>query len=141
MARIYRKTDRIPVKIGDIVVQLAPLTIHQKTEVQQTLLQSRINGDIREATRGITLAIQYSLKGISGLVDSDGNPYALKFSNDILEEECVSDLLNMEFHDKLTLVCIGLVKGVPTEFTDENGKPIEGVEVVKPAENKPEKNG
>lgn len=130
MARIYRRTDRIVVKIDDITVKLAPLTLHQKTEIQQTMIKSRTSMDIREATRGIALSIQCSLKGLEGVEDMDGNPYKLQFEDDLLTEACVDDLMNLELTKKLTMVCASMVNGIPKEFADNNGVPIEGVEIV-----------
>jgi hypothetical protein len=140
MARIYKRTDRISVKIDDIVVKLAPLTISQKTEIQQAMLEGSKKTDIREATRGIALAIQYSVKGIEGVQDSDGNPYALQFEGGNLTEACVDDLMNLELTRKLTLVCVAMVKGVPSKFTDEQDKDLEGVELVNPSKGEPTKN-
>lgn len=131
MARIYKRTDRISVRIDDVVVKLAPLTLDQKTEIQQAMLQGRSKADIREATRGIALAIKYSLKGIEGVEDSDGNPYKLEFSGEELTSACVDNLMNMELTKKLAMVCAAMVNGIPSFFTDENQEPLEGVEIVK----------
>jgi hypothetical protein len=132
MARIYKRSDRIAVKIDDIVVKLAPLTLEQKTDVQIAMLKGHKNTDIREASRGLALAIQYSLKGVEGLEDGDGNPYTLKFdANDVLTTECLDDLMNLELTSKLAMVCSEMIKGVPSKFTDPSGKELEGVELVK----------
>jgi hypothetical protein len=138
MARIYKRTDRITVKIDDIIVKLGPLSLHQKTEVQVAMMKGAKNTDIREATRGLALAIQYSVKGIDGVVDGDG-PYQLKFDNEILTEACVDDLMNMELASKLSLVCAGMINGVPNEFTDSKQNPLAGVEIVNPEKTDPEK--
>jgi hypothetical protein len=132
MARIYKRSDRVVVKIDDITVKLAPLSLHQKTEVQMALLQGQKNLDIREATRGMARAIQYSLKGIEGVEDADGNQYKLQFEDDdTLTDACVDDLMNLELTSKLSQVCLAMVNGVPKEFTDPNRQPLEGVEIVK----------
>jgi hypothetical protein len=130
MARIYKRTDRIPVKIDDVVITLAPLSLSEKTDIQQAMLAGRANGNLKEATRGIQLALKYGIKGISGVEDSDG-PYVLQFEGEHLTDACVDDLLNMEITNKLALVCMSLAVGVPTEFTDENKQPLAGVEIVK----------
>ncbi len=41
MARIYRLSDRITVKVDDLIFKLAPLSTHQKTEIQQAMLVGR----------------------------------------------------------------------------------------------------
>ncbi len=132
MARIYKRSDRVTVKIDDITVKLAPLSLHQKTEVQMAMIQGHKNLDIREATRGLAMAIQFTVKGIEGVEDSDGNPYKLQFENeDSLTQACVDDLMNLELTSKLSLVCAAMINGVPTQFTDQKREPLVGVELVK----------
>jgi hypothetical protein len=131
MARIYKRTDRIEVKIDDLIVKLAPLTFDQKTEIQQAMIKGRADGNLKELSRGIALSIQYSVKGVNGLVDGDGNPYTLEFDGEILSKNSVDDLMNLEVTPKLTMVCASMVNGIPSEFRNNDNKPIDGVEVVK----------
>lgn len=132
MARIYRLTDRIKVKIEDVTVTVRPLTKDEKAEIQQSVIRGRAKGDFKEATQGIVLALKYAVKGIEGIVDSDDKPYQLQYDeNKNLTDDCVSDLLNMQHTNKLTMVCIALANKIPDEFTDESGQKIEGVEILK----------
>ncbi len=132
MARIYRLTDRIKVKIDDITVTIRPLSKDEKAEIQQSVIKGRAKGDFVEATRGIVLALKYAVKGIDGLIDSDDKPYQLQFDeHKNLTDDCVSELLNMEVTGKLTMVCISLANKIPDEFVDENGIKLEGVDVIK----------
>lgn len=132
MAKIYRKTDRITVKIDDVTVKLAPLTLHEKTEVQTAMMESLKTRDLQQASKGLSLALKLTVKGIEGIEDSDSNPYKLQFDeNNQLTDECVDDLLNLEITEKLTLVCTAMVKGIPSKFTNEKNEALEGVEVVK----------
>jgi hypothetical protein len=133
MVKIYRPADRIEVKIGEVVVKLAPLTLHQKTAIQAAMMEGRKSGDIREATRGIALAMKYSLKSIKGLHDSDENEYALQFNGQELSDECVDDLMNIEISNQLALVCSSMAAGVPKSFN------LEGVEILKMSKDVPEK--
>jgi len=131
MTRIYRRTDRIEIKVRDIVVKIAPLTVHQKTEIQQAMLNGARNSDIKEKTRGTLLALKYAVKDIQGVQESDGSPYVLSFEGEFLTDDCVNDLFNLEIARELTMVCAGLINGIPSEFTDQFGNKIEGVEFVK----------
>ncbi len=136
MARIYKRTDRITVRIDDVVVKLAPLTLDQKTEIQHAFLSSRKETDIRLASKGIALALKYSLKGIEGLEDSDGQPYKLSLGPDEnLTDQCIDDLLNLELTRKLSMVCSAMVNGVPTSFTDNENNVLEGVQIIPPTKN------
>jgi hypothetical protein len=130
MARIFRKSDRIAVKIDDVTVKLSPLTIHQKVETTQAMYNGQANADLRELTRGTVLALKYSVKSVEGVYDSDGKPYQLQFEGDSLTEECVDDLMNLQITKKLALVCAGMLNGIPEEFTDISGNKIDGVELV-----------
>lgn len=131
MVRIYKRSDRITVKIDDIEVKLAPLTLDQKTEIQQTMMDASKSSNLRMAQNGIVLALKYALKSISGIEDGDGNAYKLEFNGDQLTDECADDLLNLQMKDKLTMVCMTFVNGIPTQFTDNKNMPLEGVELVK----------
>lgn len=132
MARIYKRSDRITVKIDDITVKLSPLSMDEKLEIQMAMVQGKVKGDIKELTRGITLALKYSIKGIDGILDSDEKPYTLSFEGEYLSQDCVEELMNAELVKKLTIVCTTLVNGVPASFTDDKGNALEGVELVKP---------
>lgn len=136
MARIYRTSDRIKVKIDDTVVTIRPLTYHQKAEIQSHFL-GFTQGDVTKATEAMVSAIKYAVTGIEGIEDCDGRPYELEFDCDALSEDCVSDLLNIEISDKLQQVCSSLLHGIPKGFVDNSGKPIEGVEIVKKVKSDP----
>jgi hypothetical protein len=131
MAKIYRRTDRIQVKIGEVTVKIAPLGQHEKAEIQQAMLSGRLKGDIKEVTRGMVLSIKHAVKAIDGVEDQDGNPYVLQFEGDALADSCVDDLLNLEINKTLSLICATLTNGVPSEFTDSDGNPLEGVEIIR----------
>jgi hypothetical protein len=131
MARIYKRSDRVTIKIDDVLIKVAPLSLDQKAEVQQAMLLGKSKGNIREATRAMSLAVKYGVKSMEGLVDSDNKPYELQFDGENLSDECVEDLFNLEITDKLVMVCINLVNKVPNDFTDAQGNKLEGVELVK----------
>src|SRR5690606_3486695 len=92
--------------------------------------EGRLKSDLRKMSEGTALALKYAVKSISGVKDSDGKPYELKFEGEFLSEESIDDLLNLEITDKLVLACSTLVNGVPKDFTDVNGNKIEGVEII-----------
>lgn len=130
MARIYKRSDRIPVRIDDIKFKLAPLSFDQKTEIQQLSLAGR-KGDYSKGVLAIKLSMQHSIKAIEGLEDAEGKPYELKFENGSLTDECMDDIFNLEVTSKLILVCSSLANGVPHEFQNTDGKKLEGVEILK----------
>lgn len=133
MARIYRRSDRITLKIGELVVQIAPLSIHQKTEIQNLMLQGRLAKDVKLLTEGTIKSVKYAVKSVKGLEGVDGKPYELGFDSEgNLTDDSIDDLLNIEDSQPLALACMNLLRGIPTEFTDEQGRKLEGVEFVSP---------
>lgn len=101
MAKIYRITDRIRLQIGDIVCSIAPLTYHQKADVFAMMTEAQRNNDIVKLNQAVYKTIQFSLKDIHGVEDSDGKPYQLQFDGELLSDECLDDLLRMESSGKL----------------------------------------
>lgn len=129
---IYRNTDRIKVKIGELVFMLAPLSFEQKSEI--SALSSKIEqGEL--VTNGMLVyykSIQFSLKDIEGLVDSDGNKYELQFNERGITTECMDELFNMEFSHQLMVSAYNMVAQIPTKIIDPaTGQEMEGVEIVK----------
>lgn len=124
MARIYRTTDRIKLKIDDIIVTISPLSASQKAEIN-TYHMDFAKGNIESATNAVVTAMKYAIKDIEGVEDADGKPYELEFDGDYLSDDCVSDLLNLELNGKLQTVACSLANGVPNDFD------LEGVEFVK----------
>lgn len=124
MGKVYRLSDRIKIKIDDIIVTISPLSIHQKTEIQSAMWKGRTEKNFEEATKGVTLSIKYAVKGISGLTDLSGQEYKLEFQDGVLSDQSLDDVFNLGLTDKLSMVCASLIKGIPSEFN------IEGVEFV-----------
>ncbi len=131
MAKIYRRSDRVKVKIDDVIVTIAPLSLEAKVEATEYLGRGKAAGNYPLIQKGLSVLLKNSIKNIDGVEGMDGKPYTLQFENDVLTDDCLSDLYNLELHKKLVMVCSSLIKNIPSEFTDENGNLIEGVEIVK----------
>lgn len=129
MAKIYRRSDRIAVRVDDITVHISPLSFHQKTEIQQAMFNG-IKGETKDRLVGIVKSLKYALKGIEGVENTDGEPYKLEFNGEELTDSCVDDLMNLEITNKLIMVCAAMINGVPSGFTDERGDKIDGVELI-----------
>lgn len=124
MAVIYKTSDRLKVKIDDLTFVISPLSFSQKSEVNSAILSGGAEG----AMEGARLAVKYSLKDVSGLVNLDGSNYEL----DEISDEVIDDLFNLEHSTKLSQVCLNLISGIPKEFIDpRTGQPLEGVSLVK----------
>ncbi len=129
MARIYRLSDRIPIKIDSITITVSPLSFDQKTELQSIMMQAR--QDPMYAVKGARLAIKYAVKSVSGIEDMHGENYQPSFEETgILTDESVDDLMNLEENSKLIAVCAQLIAGVPRGITDPStGEPMKGVKI------------
>jgi hypothetical protein len=128
MARkIYKTTDKISVKIDDIVVQVSPLSFEQKCDIQALL----VSGDPMSVVRAASMAIKYGVKGLEGVENADGSLYVLETDeNGSLSDQCVDDLLNIDQDDKLSLVCTSLLNGIPKDIVDpQTGKKIKGITI------------
>ena len=129
---IYRSTDRVKIKVGELVFTLAPLSYAQKAEIKG-LSSKIISGE--EVTNGMMVyykSIQFSLKDIEGLIDVDGNKYELNFDERGISPECMDDLFNMEFNEKLMMCAYNMVDQIPKEIIDPStGKVLEGAEIIK----------
>lgn len=137
MAKIYKMSDRIKIKIGDVEFKLSPLNLDQKAEITEAMSKGR-RGDTKSMIHGGRLLIKYSVKGVNGLQNQDGSAYSLNFENGILNDETSDELLNLDFAETLLMVCTNLVNKIPKEFTGIDGTKLEGVTFIK--EESPEKN-
>lgn len=137
MSKIYKRTDRVKLKIDNIEVVIAPLSVQQKAEVQAKMIQGiheQSQGKHVESHKsqqdGVILLLKHGLKSIHGIKNHDDSEYKLVMENDMVSDESIDDIFNLEMHVKLVNVLSSLVKGIPAVFTDVNGNKIEGVEFV-----------
>ena len=130
MALLMRKSDRIEIKIEDLVLKIAPLSFSAKMEINEVLSGTK-NDDLHASMKAAKLAMMHSIKEIKGIECFDGEEYSLEFDGDKLSEECIDDLLNLEACPKLMGVCSSLLAGVSEKIVDPvTGEEMEGVEVM-----------
>lgn len=139
MAKIYRITDRIPIKIDTLSISISPLTFDQKTELQTIMMAAA--KDPMHAMTGARLAVKYAVKSVSGIEDLDGNDYQVDLEDDgTLTTESVDALFNMEETAKIIAVCSQLIAGVPKVIMDPTTKaPMVGVSIDMPKKSKARK--
>lgn len=123
--KIYKISDRIKIKIGDIVVKVSPLSFAQKSEIQADLIKFQQSKDIKDLMDSSFKAIKYAVKEIENI------DYQLEFEGNVLTDACVEDLLNCEINNQLVAACIAFLNGVPNQIINaETGKPLEGIEIL-----------
>lgn len=131
MAKFYSVKDRVKITVGKVEVLIKPLTVQEKTEIQNTLGAVATVG-VGMSYMGAAKAIAYSVKGLKGVVvDEEGTEFELeKDDNGNLTDDCVSDLLNIPIGVQLTNIAMNLLNGLSDKITDNQGKPIKGIKIV-----------
>jgi len=126
---IYKTTDRIKVKIGEVTFHLSPLTWDQKQDILNDAKLSEGKPSNRNSTYK---SLKYAIKSVEGISLADGTAYQVDLDNGILSDACVEDILNLELSPKLILACYSMVQGVPNNiYNPMTGEKIEGVEIVR----------
>ncbi|MCK5616157.1 hypothetical protein KAR91_80580 [Candidatus Pacearchaeota archaeon] len=126
MGIVYRTSDRIKLKVSELVVTIGPLTKYQKEKIQSLSLNDKLMDAAGEA-------IKCGIKNIEGLVLADGSDYVLSFDdNKELTDDCVDDIMNVGESGLISNICASLISGIPDEFVNPyTGKKLEGVEFIK----------
>lgn len=133
MARIYKTTDRIQYKIGEITVSISPLSVADKNTLSEYMIKGQSKQDIKSLMEGSVYVLQSAVKEVKGLEDSNGNEYKLQFDeSNKLTRECAEDLLNLEQSTNLLSLCSMFINGVPTNLP-------EGISLVSPKNKKAQK--
>lgn len=118
MARIYKTTDRISYKIGDLLIKISPMTVQDKATLNEYMQKGR-SGDTRALIEGSMFAIKAALKEVKGLEDSQGNPYNLEFDdNNYVTENCINDLMNIAESSLMVTLCSQLIAGIPSTLPE-----------------------
>ena len=132
MATVYRTTDLIEIKIGDVSFHVSPLTKKQKTDILSTLAKAS-GVTIEDAAESTALQLKYMIKGVEGITYPDGEKYVLERDEQgLLTDNTIDELLNLETNAKLNASLQNFLRGIPDFLADPNtGEKIEGVELVK----------
>ena len=133
--KIYRTTDRIPVKIGELIFKVAPLSSHQKIEILSCQV-SEAGTSYQNVAKATFLAVKYGVKEVEGLEYATcEDKYELKFDDPTkaaLTDDCVNELLSMEYREELVMACFAFMNKIPKEIVNPTtGKPLKGVQVLK----------
>lgn len=126
MSTVYKTTDRVKVKIDNLVFEISPLSYERKCEIQSLLIQ----GNADSLMAGTKLAVQYGVKSVKGLKNIDGSEYSIELEDNKLSDSCIDDLLNLDQNTKITSVCGALLEGIPKQIIDPStGEPMKGVRI------------
>lgn len=122
--KLYRTTDRIPVKIGDAVFTISPLSRHQKQQIVNAARKTQSGVTIEDAMEMAALSMKFSIKGVSGILDNCGLPWSPKFDPDgHLSDESIDELFNINEDSPLAHAMIAATNGI------HKMSKVEGVEI------------
>lgn len=137
--KAHRLKDKVDVKIGDVVIEISPLSFENRTAVQAEILIAERNRDPLGLVRAARLAMKHGVKGQRGITYHDDSEFLLEFdAQGDLTDSCLDELLLADSEEKLKLVCMTLAKGFPSVPIDDQGNPIEGI-LIEEGEKSPEK--
>lgn len=126
MIRLPKMKNRIHLTIGEVEFVMAPLSLSQKYEITQAT--NIVNGEmVQNLFKSQCLYLKYGLKDIVGIEDYDGNKYELDFQDDILTDDCVSELLMLPIFEKMISAAFQFLNSIPDELKDfSTGKKLKG---------------
>lgn len=128
--RIPRMTDRVKLSVGELTFIVAPLSRDQKREISQTTVTIEGGEPQMNLWEAQALYLKYGLKKIEGLKDYHGKDYVLKFENNGLTEECLSELWYVQDNLEHAISYIAqTMNTLPDEYRDYNGKKVKGVKL------------
>jgi hypothetical protein len=133
VAKIYRTTDRIKFKIGDVQISISPLSVFEKSKITQLMMDAQENKSIQLITDASLYALKVCLKDLKGVTDYEGNEYRLEFEGNELTQQCAEDLLNLDNSSKLIELCTSFINGVKLDNLPEGVSLIPNVSVIQSA--------
>lgn len=103
---VYRMTDRIPVKIGELTFLLAPLNVAQKARLLASV-QNVAGVQNEDAFSKASLAIRMSVKEVEGVKCADGSDWVTELGPDgELTDDCLSEIMQVTQNADLVQVCL-----------------------------------
>ena len=131
MTIIRRQSDLIDIEIGDLTFSLKPFSYQERLEIASTITNQE-GTFVENAAKATYISMKYAIKALKGAKLEDGSDYKLQFDeNSHLSEDSISDILNLEINDKISIVLNNFGKGVPTKIVSPaNGEEVEGVKIV-----------
>lgn len=113
--RIYRPTDLIDLKVGEIVITVSPLTKEQKIELAQ--MSSVEGGKIKvDHVKSTEALIRFCVKKLKGVEYSDGSPVELSPGDDgkLSDADCEAVwavLDNLENSNDIVIALFKMMRG------------------------------
>lgn len=139
--KILRLTDRFEIKMGEISVEVSPLSGKEKVELAgfSSWKEGKIHVD---KPRQEHFVIKHTVKNITGVTDIQGKPYELTFDKDALTDECADEVLSFLASTWFTYATLQLANSGPGKVINPvTNEPLEGVEIILKEDAKDESEG
>lgn len=133
MIKVYRQTDRIKLKVHNVVFSLKPLNVFEQSKCSESL-RNEAGTQQENINKTIYYLIKYMIKDVEGIEYIDGSKIELQFDDDgTMADDSISELISMEITQELQAAIVGFVNGIPSEFSSEHVSilPVKGLEVKK----------
>jgi len=119
---VYRNTDRIQLKVYDVVFSVKPFSFKQKADISAAITMES-GTQTEDGHAAVQKLIKYSIKEVKGINYPDGSAMKLQFDDDdCLMDESIDELLNLEITPDLTTSLYSFIRGIPKNLTDSEGK-------------------
>ena len=123
--KIYKTTDKIAYKLGELEIKISPLSVDDKTRLTELMMKGQEKKDFTSIMESSIYALQCALKEVNGLEYNDGKKFEIEFDqNGKVKKELIDDLMNIEQTSKLIELCASFINGIPSNLP-------EGIELVK----------
>lgn len=105
---VYRTTDIIPIKLGEVTLHIRPLSADQRAEIQN---MTELKSGVYEyaADKMAVAALRYSIRKIEGINFSDG-PLEAGFDGELLNQECIDAIFQACTNASLVRAAAELMK-------------------------------
>jgi hypothetical protein len=128
MSKILRVSDRINIKVGDVTFTIAPLSQLRKIEISECTKIDKSGNEVFDLIRAQTLLVKYGLKDLRGVFDVDGEEYRLKFDDDVLSDDCITEVFTIKEKEKYITSHFQCLNEYPDKLVDPfTGKKYQGV--------------
>jgi len=131
---LYRNTDILKFKVGEIVICFSPLNIKDKTLLLNS--GSKIQGSSNQVEDSLEFSkniIRMTVKAIENVELTDGTTLKLTFNNGQLSDESLDDIMYLPVLNEVIAIASSLLQSTPKdEFVkDAQGNVLEGVKYLK----------
>lgn len=121
-------SDRIEVKIDEVLLVFSPLKMQQKLEMA-AFTQTKKGIETVNNVEVLRTYLRHCLIELHGVEDMWGKPYKLERKSGVLTDNCIDEILGIGFIDKLAQAAMELIAKTPQDILDGNGEKIEGVTI------------